>query len=228
MVAGLDYTFNIKSVTPITGGFRLETCDTLNLRPGKIVNIGGTDYEIADFSINEYIDVVGTTNITAASFQVDPLTFEWGTLLDTNYERKVEDEHRAVQVPFLWVRTPLNYTKGSFEDIFDKTAECTIYLMDEVLNIGESMDAASPAWVTKIHEQWIIEPLINLFEKRIEKYIEENQNIFGELPAYDVRCLVLPGTEDAQGFKSTLFDEKLSGIEVRITLDFFLNENCKC
>ena len=61
-----------------------------------------------------------------------------------------------------------------------------------------------------------------------EKYIETNQNIFMDLPNYNVRELVLAGTEDSSGSRSILFDEKLSGLEVRIQLEFFEDENCNC
>lgn len=228
MILNLDYTFEIKSVDPITDGFRLLTCDTLNLATGKVVTIDGIEYKIIDFQINDYIDVEGVDPITATSFEVEPLHFNWGTLLDTNHERRSGDVLREEQTPFFWLRTPFEYEKGNFESAYDLTAEVTFYLMDEVFYIGESLSPVDPVWYTKVHEERVIEPLRNLLENRIEKYIETNQNIFMDLPNYNVRELVLAGTEDSSGSRSILFDEKLSGLEVRIQLEFFENVNCNC
>ena len=54
MILNLDYTFEIKSVDPITGGFRVYTCDTLNLATGKVVTIDGIEYKIDDFHYQDF------------------------------------------------------------------------------------------------------------------------------------------------------------------------------
>ena len=231
MVLGLDYTFYITSITDLGSDvYRLYSCDTLHTRVGKSVVIDGNSYEITTVVTNQYIEVTGTDSLdtTVASFQTDILNFFNGSLSDTNIDRKLAKQQQLEQVPFFWNRAPFEYEKNdtSEGDNVEKTASLVWYLLDVSRPFG-SGDGANSAWLdTEFHVNCIT-PLENLLENRIEKYIRDNEQIFGDFGSYRVRPLPHVGQEDDKGTYQALFDEHLSGIEVRIDLPF-MYQGCNC
>jgi hypothetical protein len=79
---------------------------------------------------------------------------------------------------------------------------------------------------TKEHREKNVIPLINLADE-IVKSINKNQLYFNRLIDFDVKDFARFGTEDTTGIIKNIIDAKLSGVEMRFSLDV-LKQNCKC
>ena len=227
--SGVDYTFTINEVIDLgNDDYKLLTCDTMHLTKGKTVTIDSIEYTITDFVLNEYITVNGSTIVTATTFETYPFYFFNGNLSDTNVERAGTNQYHENQVPFLWNRAPFDYEKFDVTEgtNIEKTANLVWYLLDASLPFAAG-DGTGVAWYDNEFNTYVIEPMQNFLENRIEKYISDNENIFGEYVSMRVRPLPHIGKENEDGTYQALFDEHLTGIEVRLDLEF-VYQGCEC
>lgn len=225
----INYTYVITSVDDLGGDlYKLNSCDTMHLTVGKVVTIDAVEYTITDFVLNSYVTVSGSTPVTATEFEAYPFFFFNGSLSDTNIERFGAKQYQLNQIPFMWNRTP--YTSDELDtENGSNIAEInslTWYLLDASRPFANG-DGANSSWFDEEFNTYIIEPLKNFWEKRVKKYIDTNQQIFGEYTGVNVRNLPHIGQEDEKGTYEALFDEHLTGIEVRLNLEFMF-QGCEC
>jgi hypothetical protein len=188
------------------GTFSVFTCNTLHARKGMVVDGIG---EILDFTLNREL-VFESFDVSVKEFDLPRIGFHSGTLMDVDGERGTAKRVQGQLTPFLWVREPYQE-----EMIMDKAssnlmiARLTMYIMD----------ACNPTEFTDVIKTEVINPMRNLMEYYISQ-LEKRSDLIGKLPNYTVIGRNKAGVEGANGNERNLFDENLSGCEVRIDLTF--------
>lgn len=225
----MDYSFAISSFAYQGQSVILSVCDTLHMKPGMTVSIGGVDTILEDVEMNESITISNDPpyDEEATTGTVPALFFFSGKLKDTAEERAGEQQLREQKVPFFWSREPFSYIGNAIEgDAIGKTVDLVFYILDEALLVGEGDPRDRSTWLTAQHHAKVIEPLENLLEGRLIPYFVNKNNIFDFEDEYSVREHSILSVDDNSNI-SVLFNEKLSGVEVRITLPI-LKEGCRC
>lgn len=234
VIETIDTTLYINSVEAVYTGsvitsYKFYTCDTLHLRAGRtlsVVNDGNTIlYVIKDVLLNEYVEVtVGAELVepypkTATTY---PINFFSGKLSDTAMEL---NDFQNNKTPFFWMREPYESSKDS-EFSSNKNYSIVSYLLDDSLMCGESSGGGEYAWTTESHHLNVIDPMENVWNKRVIPRIEQLKKYFIDWQNERVRPHSLVGQETEKGSDRNLFEMKLSGVEVRIDLNVSITNCC--
>jgi hypothetical protein len=224
IVENLDTTLYIDSVEVVAGGYKLFTCDTIHLAVGKVINYNGNDYTLTQVEQNEYV-VFETVDVISAPYTKTaitfPLYFYSAKLRDASAERDNKVRVNLVEYPFIWIREPYQNTiQDEFQSYRD--FDIDMYLLDDCLMVGEGVGVGD-AWETETHHNQVINPLSNLWNNRLKKAIVNNYKYVSDWQGETVRGLAFV-EEDVN---KSLFEEKLSGVNVRINLHFNI-QGCKC
>jgi len=226
----ISTTLNISKVLVVTGGYQLQTCDTFFLKKGDVIGWMGQSWTITNVSMNEFVYLESTVVVVAPfakTATTRPMYFEKGTLYDTTVERAGKLNISNKRLPFFWVRLPFE-SVNNYDDFspIAATPSLELYILDTTMIVG-SGEGIGDAWDTEKHYDNAIKPMENYWDTRVIPYIKNNKNIFGELTNGTVRGLVSVGSQDESGYTNTLFDQVLSGIQVRIDIPF-KRTACKC
>lgn len=235
VVNSIDTTLYIDRVLPVIVGstithYILYTCDTLHLRIGsRVVTWGGSPFIISDIVLNEYVTIVATAIIeepypkTATTW---PIHFFSGKISDTANEMNDFAQVNNDKTPFLWIREPF---ETFIEDEFSAIREYDLqmYLLDVAVQVMEHDMPTNKVWFTEDHHKNVIEPMDNLWRKRILPRLEKEYKYFVEWRNERVRPHSLVGQQTEKGSKENLFDKKLSGVEVRLELDINVLNCCE-
>lgn len=229
IITTIDTTLYINTVEPIIVGgaivqYKLYTCDTLYLRKDKSIVWGGDSFVIADVVLNEYVLITATSEIaepypmTATTY---PLYFYSAKLRDASLERNEKDFIQSREVPFVWIREPYQHsTIDEFQSFREYSLE--MYFLDDSLMVGEGVGIGN-SWDTETHHKEVIEPMQNLYYNRVKTAFDKNKKFIIDWQNENVRGL--PLVQESEN--KNLFDEKLSGIEVRLDMKFSIS-GCKC
>ena len=220
----LDTTLKISKVEAITGGYKLYSCDTMNLSVDKVINYNGSDYSISSIEENEYV-VMLTTDVIPTPYPLtaitSPLYFYSTKHRDGMLERAKDQRFQNLNLPFVWIREPYENT---ISDEFQSYRSFIIdmYILDYCQMVGEGKGVGD-AWTTETHHDKVITPLANLWTGRLKNAIVKNYKYISDWQNETVRGLAFV-EEDVN---KALFNEKLSGINVRIELHFNV-QGCEC
>jgi hypothetical protein len=239
-INSIDTNFYWKTATPVFDdtptliGYKLNSCDTLHLRRNATIFLAGEGtFTIEDFSLNEWVQIAFTGDIDTLpkTATTRPIYFDFGTLKDTEMERSWENKYNEANLPMLWLRTPISSTIQDEMSSIDTLADLEFFVLDYCYPIGApELNDNTKIWLTKEHQTEVVEPMENLFRKRILQYFKDNRSIFSDLTetTIDVRGRVFISQEDEDGGTKTLFNENLSGVQVRMELGFNKNLQCNC
>lgn len=188
--------------------FTIYTCNTLHARKGMVISGIGT---VIDFTINSEITVSALSlDLTIKTFTLPSIGFHSGTLTDVDGERGTAKRVQGQVTPFMWLREP--YTE---EIIGDKAsanllvARVTLYLMD----------ACNPNEFSDVIKEEVILPMRNLMDAYILQ-LQKKSMYIAPLFNYTIINRNKAGVEGTNGYERNLFDENLSGAELRIDLTF--------
>jgi hypothetical protein len=234
VIETIDTTLYINSVLPIYTGqvitsYKFFTCDTLHLRAGRVIGVVNNNtnisYVIKEVLLNEYVEVTVGTELqipypkTATTYAIN---FFSGKLSDTAMEI---NDFQSSKTPFFWMREPYESSKdGEFSS--NKNYSIVSYLLDDSLMCGESNSGAEYAWTTESHHLNVIDPMDNVWNKRVIPRIEQLKKYFIDWQNERVRPHSNVGQETEKGSDRSLFEMKLSGVEVRIDLDVSIMNCC--
>ena len=230
IIEGLDTKMYISKVEPIYDvtftllGYKLYSCDTLALAEGKTFYYAGAYRTITDMVMNEY--VYFATGIVIAdpypNSAITPNIFFYSTKLrDGSTERAIKNLSQKHEVPFVWIREPYqNTTQDEFQSYENWSID--MYLLDDCYMVGQGKGVGG-AWDTQTHHEQVINPLMNLYKGRLKTAITKNYKYISDWQNETVRGLAFVEEE----VNKSLFEEKLSGVNVRIDLHFNI-QGCKC
>ncbi len=220
IVAAMNKTFVIDSVTGSASPYILNSCNTLWLTIGYTISIGGNDYVVTDLTANESVTVSGSsTPPTKGSYDIDLPYFTHGTLLMQNAESKLKtDSWDKLPMIYLHETTPERINSDQDDSSIERESDCDLYFM---------IDCDYANWLTVDHFKYAVRPMRNLAAEFIEALkssgsvgIIENYQQFDQ-PNWGIYI-------SNKGQTSRLIDDELSGTQLTITIPFLKDTECEC
>jgi len=199
----------------------LTVCDTSYTTIGKIVEDGaGNQYTVLSFIENESItlEVLGHTEDFdgLVLFLPKPL-FLAGTPQTTNQEYLNLEQTTLDKTPFIWLLENYDYDGLDADSAFEAVFNGKIFFLDWF----------PLRWSNKNHNDYAIKPMESL-KKQFVDIINES---------FDFRRLNNPKTivrprfgvyVDNKGNTEKILDTDFSGVELRLKLEVYDLEACKC
>lgn len=217
---GVSKTFEATDVTDNSDGtFTLNTCNTLWLHPAgnRVLSIDNVDYSIEDIEPNEWVKLRGSI-APALTFDIYPPSPFHGTVLAQN-ELLNQIENSKDKLPMIWLHEITRETFEASEELLaDRESDCDIYFMT---------DANLEQWITPDHDKYAIKPMRNLcmaFIEQLENEANVDPNFKFEVFDHANFGVYL----ESKGHVRTTFNDKMSGTQLRITIQFNKDLNCTC
>ena len=220
LIQNLTFEVKIKSIVDnMNGTYTLETCNSQYLHPLQDVVIDGIDYKVVKegFESNKTITIQGALIPTVPSFTLPALKFFHGTIIATNNELQ--------RVQFAWDKFPMAYLYEQFTDKFNASVDSVID-RDASIRLFFLLNTDEENWLTKDHYNYVITPMRNVLEGFINSLLE-NTNI-GLLTDFTGINHAKFGVWTSNGVDKRLFNDKLSGVELSVTLPIKKDFKCKC
>lgn len=217
IVNAMDKTIICQSVVTNPDGTFTMACNyTKWLTAGFDVTIGLNDYKIVDFECNEWIKLTGSVEPTQLTFNAYPLIFKHGTI------KKVASELNQ-QLSFK-DRTPLLFLhditdeKIHFDelDVVDNDVDCRLYFLTDC-NFAD--------WNINDGDDKGVMPMRNACKEFI-KALSISQYVSDLTGTGIVKNYNVFGNYDDKGVIKNIFNEYLSGVQLRITIPFL--KECEC
>ena len=203
LINNISYDIEVKSIIDnLDGTYRINTCNTLHLRVGMFLGA----YEVTDVSINSYFILAGSgLNLNTNTFTLPTFGFERGSLIDVDGERGSKKRMQLQVTPFLWVREPFTETllNNELSRIYGNF-DLELYFMGD--NNPMSLQ-------DEIYED-VVNPIYNFVHHFID-YMNSREDIFSEIR--DIQ--IVKRTNAGVTQERRLFDENLSGVEMRLRCD---------
>ncbi len=211
MTPVIDITDNVASGT----NWKLSSCRTYWVTKGMTLTIGGLPFKVVDFVQNESVTVSGAAQPVGTSYQLAAPKFRHGS------HRKVENERSRIKDqkgPFVYFPKPkvtedndrdsdiayLAEIRPIFLTSFNKRRDQIKLQQTEIM---EPMNAMADLFVFLINDQ------VSKFNEPLSIPREEWMN-FGD-----------PTTWGNDAF---IFDQPISGVELRFTLEILPDGLCPC
>lgn len=223
LVEGFNPTTQITGVVDNGGGsYTITVCNTLNIREKSPFKVDGNSYTAK--SVNTKTKEITYTTVVAPSVNdvVEgsvPFYFH-GTPMATGSEitRILNSVNKLPMIYLLEIITDIK--DNTPDSIIDRRSNVLLFFLDEA-NFGD--------WDTDQHYSEAIVPMMNYAELFV-KYLENNSNI-GVIDSYELTYHAKFGLniKTNGGHVQNLFPDKLSGVQLSITLPIrkgLICENC--
>ncbi len=211
-------------VTSITdngdGTYTIETCDTQFLRTCSLFEYDGSSYMVDSFVQDEQLVLSlqgGTFNITVED-GIDlpaPLYFHGTIMLSKAYREAIKSNLNKTPFIYLYEIIQENYNNDR-NNATQLEASVRLFFMD---------DAKSDGWYTETHYEEVITPMRALVEDFIAT--AERSRATTKLGAFTILNHANWGEVNKDGHFVSIFGEKLSGVELRISIPIKRNYCCK-
>lgn len=211
-INGLDLSSPILSA--VIGATSVLTVENVyHARVGLNCIIDGFEFEIISVNYDANTVEVNGTPVTYILFEMPVPFYFHGTPYATNaHISRLQDSQKVPMIYLLEIiREQLQVEDSSIETI----ADLRLFFLD-VANFQD--------WTTDQHYSNVIRPMRNLLDAFIDQ--ARNSPLFGELPALQVITHVKFGVyQDSKGHLNSLFNDRLSGIELNGSFPFY-NKCC--
>jgi hypothetical protein len=213
IVEDIDNSFTATSI--VDNGddtYTIETNDTLHLQVGFPLTIGAVEYEITALTKDVSITISGASVPVLTTFDVYAPVYYHGTVVRVVAEMTTQAQAQNVfsRTPFIYLREILRDKKQSrySQSNIDRETDLQILILTQ---------CKPEDWNTADHYTKSIYPMANLTNRLIEA-IYRNRKI-GKFEEYETANHVNFGVYVTdKGNKANIFVDKLSGIELNITL----------
>lgn len=215
---GINYTGTFKSyVDNGDGTITGQTCDTLHARKLGKITIDSIDYTVQSVVNKTSITFIGSLPVALDFTVAAPFYFHGTPIMINEHLSQIVDDRNKLPMVYL-----LEVFRETFdldpESSIDRTSDLSIFFMDIA-------DYAN--WDTDQHYQNAISPMRNLAESFINAV--NNANGVGKIANYTTINHANFGIYFTnQGHQTPIFNEKISGVELQITLPFKKDLTCNC
>ena len=225
IINNLDYTIEIKSVDDLGNDLKqLNVCKTLHIQPDcTTVTINGTQYQVGEILNNQWIQITTPDTINEGDIiNVDPPKYFHGTIPATNDElSQIMADSDKLPMVYLYEIIRQKYFYND-EQPLEVEAQLRLFFL-------AGSDFGS--WYTDDHYKNAIKPMTNL-TLLFSDYINNNNCQFQELDEVEIINHAKWGVwRDNKGHEKNLFNDKLSGTELRINLQInkdLASGSCNC
>ena len=206
-----DYTDNGDGT--ITGA----TCDTLHARPLGTITIDGADYKVV--SVVNGVSITYTGSIPAVqTYTLNPPFYFHGTptMINQHLTNIVDDRNKFPMVYLLEILRE-NFDNDPVSAI-DRVSDVTLFFMDI---------SRYEQWTTDQHYANAINPMRNLAQSFVDSV--NNANGVGKFTNYTIIPWANFGINSIfKGNDTPIFNEKISGVELQVSLPFKRSLFCYC
>lgn len=219
IINAIDNSMMIDTIIDnLDGTYKLEMCFTKWLTIGSNIVIDGEDYKVIDFEYNDWIKVEGLVLPTIYGFEIDlPFKFR-GTIIATSEELN--------NINLSWNKFPMIYLheivrerfNDNEEETIERESECDLYFL---------VDSNNQDWLTKDHYSYAIRPMRSLLFEFISAL--NNSKTVGAVDTYEVFDHAKFGVYFSdKGHTKKIFNDDLSGTQLKITIPFLKGIDCAC
>jgi len=204
------------------GSFTITVCNTLNIREKSPFKLNGIDYVATsvDTKLHEITFLTGIIPLVNDTIEGSVPFYFHGTPMATGSEitRILNSSNKLPMIYLLEIITDIK--DNTPDSIIDRRSNVLLFFLDEA-NFGD--------WDTDQHYSEAIVPMMNYAELFV-KYLENNSNI-GVIDTYEMTYHAKFGLniKTNGGHLQNLFPDKLSGVQLAITLPIrkgLICENC--
>jgi hypothetical protein len=207
----ISYTF---SNTNKTITINLE--DKGYIRAGWYVIVNGNKKYYVNKVIDNTIEIDSQISIIINSLKIEKPNYLYGTVNATKNELSII-EYSVKKFPLIYLLEVISEKiNNEYDSMIERTADLRIYFLDE---------ADFENWLTETHYTQVIDRMRWMAEYFIEN-LEYNPN-FSKTLEYELLSHAKFGTyQETSGHIKNIFNENLSGIELRINLPITKILNC--
>ena len=211
----VNKTVNIVSATTPSAGIQEITVDDVKwIQPSIVLSIGGNDYTVSSIA-GCVITLIGASAIVVSSFTLPTVYFFHGTVKETNIT--------LTKRQFDTDKTPLVYLLEIFSERFNEDVDEFERVSD--LRLFFLTHANFEEWEVDDFYANSIKPMQRLTQHFIDTL--NKQVRVQQIRDYELTNLSRFGVYvNNKGFESTLFEDKLSGVELRISLELRKPTDC--
>jgi len=217
LVSQLDFTFIIDSCTDnLDGTYTLATCNTYQLQtlPNCPISIDGSSYVITEVVNNQSITIKGTSKPIVTEFAIPKPFYFHGTAIKTNIELSKIDTFN--KFPMVYLLEVLQDRFFARDEVNERETDLRLFFLAPS-KFGE--------WTTDDHYKGAILPMRNLAYQFIK--VLNDSKLINNFAEYTLINRVNFGVYVTdKGNESRIFNDDLSGVEMRITLPIKRNLNC--
>jgi len=223
LISQLDIVVKFKSIVDNGDGtYTIETCNTGYLFPCYDFQIDGIDYTVLneegkEFVFNERFTIKGNIAPIATEITLDSLKYYHGTVIATK-EELARKELSSDKFPMAFL---LEILEDDFNNVFDaridRNSQLRLYFLSETDENN---------WNTNEHYEFSIKPMRNLLYKFIAHLNEST--MIGDFDSYRAINHAKFGVfvSSKGGHTERIFNDKLSGVELRIDLPILKSGAC--
>ena len=230
VVSTLNNEVKITSIGGVYNGLsEIKLCSTKWIRANNGLNskvdIGGIIYDVAEVIDSQTIKVKATTNPDGLILKITRPLFLNATMLAANVEREqiIDNLGKLAKdswqkLPFIWLLEPFSSTENYLPTAMVESTPDVVFLFLDGTNVID--------WNTKQQYSNVINPLESLVDAFIECIIN-NKKDFGKITNFRKVRHAKFGEQFKQGHLQSILNEKLSGIELRFSVEVRKELICK-
>ena len=204
------------------GTYTIESCDTGYLFPCYKFDIGGVIYTVQnevgkEFVFSERFTIKGNIIPTATELTLDALKYYHGTVIATK-EELAKKELSSDKFPMAFLLEVLEDDFNNKNDSrIDRNSNFRLFFLSETDENN---------WNTEEHYEFSIKPMRSLLYKFINHL--NGSNLIGEIDSYKAINHAKFGVylSSKGGHTQRIFNDKLSGVELRINLPILKSRVC--
>jgi hypothetical protein len=223
LISQLDIVVPFDTITDNGDGtYTIESCNTGYLFPCYKFDLGGVIYTVQnevgkEFVFNERFTIKGNIIPTATELTLDALKYYHGTVIATKEELdRKELSSDKFPMAFLLEVLEDDFNNADYSRI-DRNSELRLFFLSETDENN---------WNTEEHYEFSIKPMRNLLYKFISHL--NGSNLIGEFNSYKAINHAKFGVfvSSKGGHTQRIFNDKLSGVELRIDLPILKSRKC--
>lgn len=220
LISGFNPSTTINAIVDnLDGTFTITVCNTLNIREKLTFKIGATDYEAKSVDTELCTITYESASAPLSSNLVygSPMFYFHGTPMATGNElSKINESSEKTPMAYL-LEIVTDIKDNDPESLIDRNSDVSLFFLDEA-NFGD--------WDTDQHYSNAIVPMMNYAELFV-KYLDSTSGI-GKIDSYQLTYHAKFGLNirTNSGHIQNLFPEKLSGVQLRVTLPILRSLTC--
>ena len=207
IVSQMTPTLTITAVDADGDNWKLSMCDTSWISPCDTVTINGVDYLVESFVQDESITVSGSTEPPVTTFTIGPPHYDYHHRRKVNTERQASKEYDPSNIitPFIYVAPVRNTGAPDQFSLYGFEGKVRVYFLQTFDRENDLVDT---------HFDDVINPMRAMADY-FQAILESRTDIFDDENVSKPEEFDHPnfGAEAIWGYKESVFDEPLSGVE---------------
>ena len=203
--------------------YTIETQNTGYLFPNYEFTLSGVNYKVLnetgkEFLFNSKFTIKGNIIPSEIELVMEGLKYYHGTVIATKEELKMK-ELSSEKFPMAFLLEVLDDEFNNEEDSsIDRESQLRLFFLSETDEVN---------WDTNEHYEYSIKPMRNLVYKFIN-YLNKSSKI-GKFDSFNAINHAKFGVYvSMKGHTQRIFNDKLSGVELKINLPIKKTRNCSC